>query len=93
MITSDTRPKLAPKARLREDKQTGKTLLLYPEAGLALNPTGAAVLKRCDGQRTLGAIVDELCAAYADADRTVVEREVRGLVQRLCDKGLLVVEP
>ena len=87
------KPRLAPKARLREDRQSGKTLLVYPEAGLALNATGAAVLQRCDGAHTVEAIVDELCAAYADADRARVQREVEALVQKLREKGLLVVDP
>ena len=38
------RPRLAAKTKLRLDPKTGKYILLYPEKGLLLNPTGAAIL-------------------------------------------------
>jgi coenzyme PQQ biosynthesis protein PqqD len=87
----DARPKLASKARLRIDKKTGRTLLIYPEAGLQLNGTGAEVVRRCTGELTLAAIVDDLCRVFTSAPREVIEREVSDLVGRLADRGLLVV--
>ena len=57
-ITSETRPTLAAKARLRWDRQTSRYLLLYPERGLVLNPTAADVVQLCTGEHTVGAIVD-----------------------------------
>ena len=92
MIALDAKPKLAAKARLRQDKISGETLLVYPEAGLKLNATGADVVRRCTGEVTLAAIVEELLRAYAPADGSVIEREVVDLVNRLADRGLLVVE-
>jgi pyrroloquinoline quinone biosynthesis protein D len=93
MIPRDARPRLASKARLRKDRQTGDTLLLYPEAGLKLNGTGAAILRRCTGQQTIAAIVEELAGAYTSAEREVIEREVTVLVSKLVERGLLVVDP
>ena len=93
MIALDAKPKLAAKARLRTDKITGDTLLLYPEAGLKLNATGAEVVRRCTGAATLSAIVEELRRAYAASDPGMIEREVVDLVTRLTERGLLVVEP
>ncbi len=49
----ELKPKLALKTKLRLDPKSGKYILLYPEKGLLLNPTGAAILQRCDGERTL----------------------------------------
>jgi pyrroloquinoline quinone biosynthesis protein D len=92
VIALDAKPKLAAKARLRHDKISGDTLLIYPEAGLKLNATGAEVVRRCTGEATLAAIVEELRRVYAPADASVIEREVVDLVNRLADRGLLVVE-
>ena len=48
-ITSESRPMLAAKARLRWDRQTSRYLLLYPERGLVLNPTAAGWEVAWDG--------------------------------------------
>jgi coenzyme PQQ biosynthesis protein PqqD len=93
VIGLDARLKLAAKARLRKDKITGHTLLIYPEAGLKLNATGAEVVSRCTGEATLALIVDELRRAYPAADAALIEREVVDLVNRLAERGLLVVAP
>ena len=88
----ELKPKLAPKTKLRLDPKTGKYMLLYPEKGLALNPTGAAILKLCDGERTLAAIVTALGEEFrSDAD--VLRKEVLGFVQALLDRGLLQAAP
>ncbi len=83
------RPKLASKARLRYDPKTERYLLLYPERGLELNPTAAEILKRCTGERTLEAIVDELATKYTSKPRDVVEREVRDFLVAMTDRGLV----
>jgi len=57
MILADSRPQLAPKARLRFDRLSGGYLLLYPERGLALNPTAASTLQLCTGEFTVEGIV------------------------------------
>jgi pyrroloquinoline quinone biosynthesis protein D len=56
------RPRLAARARLRWDRIDGRYLLLYPERGLALNESAAAILRLCDGSRTIDDIVTELVA-------------------------------
>src|SRR5947209_5700763 len=59
-IDARCRPRLAAKARLRFDKRESKHILLYPERGLLLNDTAAAILQACDGSRTLDEIVEVL---------------------------------
>lgn len=81
-------PKLAKKARLRFDRHSGKHMIVYPERGLALNDSAAAIARRCDGTRTIGAIAIEL-AAEAGAERSGVERDVLAFVEMLAEKGLL----
>jgi pyrroloquinoline quinone biosynthesis protein D len=82
------RPVLARKARLRTDRASGETLLLYPERGLKLNPTGEAVLRRCTGALT----VNEIAAQLADehgGDEAQVLAEVCAFLRELAARGLL----
>jgi pyrroloquinoline quinone biosynthesis protein D len=62
-------------------------VLLVPEGIVRLNPTAVAVLELCDGEREIDAIVVTLNERYDGAD---VSDDVRGLVQALSDKGLVV---
>src|SRR6185369_5340293 len=87
-VPPDARPRLAAKARLRADRETGRTLLLYPERGLALNVTGEEVLRLCDGQATVGAIADTLAARHG-TDRAAVLAEVTAFLDALAARGLL----
>jgi pyrroloquinoline quinone biosynthesis protein D len=87
VIALDARPKLAPKARLRVDEISGKTLLLYPERGLALNETGAQILGLCDGERRVREIIETLAAKHG-SDSQVAD-DVLAFLQSLADRNLL----
>src|SRR5678815_3767338 len=64
MMTAEARPRLAPKARLKYDRFSGRYLLLFPETGWLLNGTGMELLQLCDGRHTLGMILDVLARRY-----------------------------
>lgn len=89
MIDDTARPRLASKARLRLDKQTGKQVLLYPEKGLVLNATAARIVSLCTGERTVSEIVDQLRSEYADQPGLDVAANARTFLQSLADRGLL----
>ena len=82
------RPKLARRARLRWDERDGKYMIVYPERGLVLNESAAAVVKLCDGTRTVEEIVDDLVAT-SGAPGERVEADVRELLARLAERKLL----
>jgi len=67
-------------------------LLLYPEKGLLLNPTGAAILKLCTGEQTLSEIVAALVVEF-QSDTEKVQTEVLTFIQGLLDRGLIQAEP
>lgn len=92
MISADSRPRLAAKARLRFDRKAARYMLLYPERGLVLNATGADVLQRCDGERTVGAIVAELAQRYGH-EAPAVEREVLAFLETMAARGLVLAAP
>jgi coenzyme PQQ biosynthesis protein PqqD len=91
-LSLDLKPKLAPKTKLRLDQKTGKYILLYPEKGLLLNPTGAAILKLCTGEQTLSEIIFALALEFR-SDTDEVREEVLSFLQGLRDRGLVEVEP
>lgn len=84
-------PKLAKKARLRFDRHSSRHMIVYPERGLELNDSAAAIAKRCDGTRTVSEIADEIAleAAVPAAERRGLEQDVEEFVELLAQKGLL----
>ncbi len=93
MMSTESRPRLASKARLRFDQKSARYLLLYPEKGLLLNPTAADVVQLCTGEHTVGAIVERLAAKYAPQPREAIEAEILVFLRALAERGLLRDEP
>lgn len=85
------RPVLQPWVRLRHDKVRDAWVLLAPERVLFPCPTSLTILGRCDGQRTLAAIVDELAAEF-EAPREAIAADVNAMLGDLADKGFLRAE-
>jgi pyrroloquinoline quinone biosynthesis protein D len=82
-----TRPRLVTGARLRYDEVREEHLLLVPEGAVRLNPTAAEVLGLCDGEHSLEDIVGVMSERYDGSD---VDDDVRGLVDAMTQRGLLV---
>lgn len=89
MISAESRPRLAEKARLRFDRKARQYLLLFPEKGLALNATAVEILKLCTGEHTVEAIIDRLLRAFDGQPRDVVEREVVAFLTSMAGRGLV----
>ena len=83
------RPRLAPGVRLHFDTTRNAWVLLGPERIIEAEGPASEILRRCDGSRTIGEIVDELAAVYT-ADRTEIERDVIDLLAELASKRMLV---
>ena len=64
-----TRPRLVTGARLQYDDVREEHVLLVPEGAVRLNPTAAAVLELCDGERSVDEIVGALSARYESRSR------------------------
>ena len=88
MISADTRPRIASKARLRYDRKAERYMLLYPEKGLVLNPTAAEIAKLCTGEHSVAAIVTRLASQYGK-DAASIESEVMKFLSALAERGLL----
>jgi pyrroloquinoline quinone biosynthesis protein D len=89
-ISSEARPKLSGRARLAQDKVTGKPIVLYPEGVLILNPTGYAIVTLCTGQETLEEIVKKLAAQYRVSPEEM-RADVIEYLNRLRSRNLLEI--
>jgi pyrroloquinoline quinone biosynthesis protein D len=83
------RPRLAPGVRLHFDKTRDAWVLLCPERVIEAEGPASEILRRCDGVRTVAAIIDELAVVYA-ADRDVIAQDVTDMLTELAGKRLLV---
>lgn len=83
-LKADSKPALARKARLRYEEVRKTDLLLLPERVVKLNPTGAAILRLCDGSRTVQEIAQQLEAQYG---RENLEGEVLAFLRRVAEQG------
>ncbi|MCL4802136.1 MAG: pyrroloquinoline quinone biosynthesis peptide chaperone PqqD [Burkholderiales bacterium] len=92
MIAPESVVALASKVRLREDRITGRTMLLAPERGLELNASAAAILRALDGSRTVREIAAALAAAH-DAPAERIETEAIALLSALAERALVKVAP
>ena len=88
MVGLQTQPLMPPYLKLRHDAGRGRWILLAPERILTPDQTAVAVLKLCDGQRTVEDIAATLAQEYA-APVDVIQKDVLELLQGLADKGYI----
>ncbi len=67
-FTATDIPQIAPSFRFQWEEAQGCHVILYPEGMVKLNPAAGEILKRCDGQASVINIIDDLKAAFPDAD-------------------------
>ena len=91
-VAESARPALAPGVRLHFDQRRNLWLLLAPERVIETDGPTPEILKRCDGVRTLGTIIDELAAEFV-AERQVIAADVTALIGELAAKRLVRLGP
>ena len=83
------RPRLASRARLKFDSVANQEMLLFPEAALLLNETGAAIVRLCDGARSIDQIIDDLAEKFRGVNRDALRLEVEKFLESIRARGLL----
>jgi pyrroloquinoline-quinone synthase/pyrroloquinoline quinone biosynthesis protein D len=83
--------RLVRRARLRGDPVTGKPTLLFPEGMMILNDTGEAIVRLCDGKRTVRDIAASLAMRYRVSPEAL-ERDVTQFLGRLRDRQLVELD-
>jgi pyrroloquinoline quinone biosynthesis protein D len=58
-------PSVGPGFRLQFEPAQDCHVLLYPEGMVKLNPSAGEIMKRCDGERNVAAVVAELESAFS----------------------------
>jgi len=88
VIAADARPRLPRGVRLVHNEAQGGWVLLAPERVFKADAISVEVLKRCTGEATFAAIVDDLAAAF-EAPRERIQADVTTMLRGLADKRLL----
>ncbi|MCX7646043.1 MAG: pyrroloquinoline quinone biosynthesis peptide chaperone PqqD [Rhodobacteraceae bacterium] len=88
MTAASDIPVLPRGVRLHPDRVRGLTVLLAPERVLTIDATGAAILSRVDGRRSIGEIAADLARAYA-APAEVIAPDVIDFLQDLAEKRMV----
>ncbi len=88
VVADKTMPALARHIRLRMDETRQQWVLLAPERLLTPSETAVAVLKLCNGTRTVAAIAAELAAEF-DAPEADILADILPLLQELADQSYL----
>jgi pyrroloquinoline quinone biosynthesis protein D len=89
-ISTDAKPRLPRGVRLTHNEAQGGWVLLAPERVFKADAIAVEILKRCTGEATLAAIVDDLAATF-NAPRDRILADVTALLRGLADKKLLVL--
>jgi coenzyme PQQ biosynthesis protein PqqD len=82
------RPQLRRGVRAGIDPLSEETVLLFPEGVLILNETAAAVIRQCDGSRSVAEVVQAVGEVYDD----VAVEDVMSLLRDLIGQHLLVAK-
>ena len=68
MMPANVKPAVATMFRLQFEPAQDSWVLLYPEGMVKLNTPAAEILRRCDGQRSVDEIVNELEVAFSTTE-------------------------
>jgi pyrroloquinoline quinone biosynthesis protein D len=91
-LLAGARPRLARGVRLRQDRLTGKYLLLRPERGFELRGSALEVVRLCDAASTVTEIIDRLASVHGETPRAQVAGDVTRLLDELIERGLIAVD-
>jgi pyrroloquinoline quinone biosynthesis protein D len=89
-LSLEAKPRLARGVRLAHNEAQGGWVLLAPERVFKPDAIAIEIVKRCTGDATLEAIVDDLAKTYA-APRDRILTDVTALLRSLADKKLVEV--
>ena len=87
-MPADARPRLPRGVRLVHSEAQGGWVLLAPERVFKADAIAVEIVKRCTGEATLDAIVDDLAKTF-NAPRERILADVTAMLRGLADKKLL----
>ncbi|WP_029921343.1 pyrroloquinoline quinone biosynthesis peptide chaperone PqqD [Nevskia soli] len=87
-VEADTVPRFGIGVKFRFDEVRGAWVVLAPERLFLPDEQAVEILKLVDGQRSLGAIVDDLAVRY-QAPQELIATDVAVMLRDLADKGVI----
>ncbi len=87
MIELTAKPKLARLFRMQWEEAQQTYVLLYPEGMVKLNQSASEILKRCDGERDVQAIITDIEQTF---NATGLEKDVTGFIEIATERGWIV---
>ncbi|MCM0044068.1 MAG: pyrroloquinoline quinone biosynthesis peptide chaperone PqqD [Burkholderiaceae bacterium] len=87
MIDLSSKPKLARLFRMQYEEAQQGYVLLYPEGMVKLNQPASEILKRCDGERDVQAIIADIEQAF---NAQGLEKDVTGFLEIATERGWIV---
>lgn len=81
------KPKLARLFRMQYEEAQQGYVLLYPEGMVKLNQSASEILKRCDGERDVQAIIADIEQSFS---ATNLEKDVTGFLEIATERGWIV---
>jgi pyrroloquinoline quinone biosynthesis protein D len=87
-IAGEAKPRLPRGVRLTHNEAQGGWVLLAPERIFKADAIAVEILKRCSGEATFAAIVDDLASTF-NAPRERIQDDVGKLLRGLAEKKLL----
>ena len=87
MIELNAKPKLARLFRMQYEEAQQAYVLLYPEGMVKLNQSASEILKRCDGERDVQAIITDIEQTF---NATGLEKDVTGFIDIAIERGWIV---
>lgn len=88
IITGSSRPSIPRYVKMRHDAGRGRWVILAPERVFNPDDIAVAVLKQCDGKRSVSEIAADLAAEY-QAPSDVILKDIVEMLQDLADKGVI----
>jgi pyrroloquinoline quinone biosynthesis protein D len=86
MNDSENKPRLSRLFRMQWEDAQASYVLLYPEGMVKLNQSAAEILKRCDGERDVNTIVDDLQQTFGATD---LQDDVKEFLREANERGWL----
>ncbi len=87
MTDLNAKPKLARLFRMQYEEAQEAYVLLYPEGMVKLNQSASEILKRCDGERDVHAIIADIEQSF---NATGLEKDVTGFLEIAIERGWIV---
>ncbi len=88
MIELTVKPKLARLFRMQYEEAQQTYVLLYPEGMVKLNQSASEILKRCDGERDVQAMITDIEQTF---NATGLEKDVTGFLEIALERGWISV--